>query len=610
MVGRTMARIMWCCAAASMTLSPAVLAQEERASDTTAGSSWVTLSGSAGISTDLYSFSNPDGAQQGRRPASLTRLFLSPTLSFGEWFSLPLNLVLTLPETNTTTPAISAPSLTEMFANPINQLGITLTSEKLGGSRIHLGTHTPKYSELSGGDLQLFGAGVDARLGKVQTAFSAGVVQRAIATDTARGVSGRFRRDMYMARVGLGTTDAGKIGLNVVYAADDRTSLRTDVVRVIPARPLETDPSVQVPPDTVRLQAQQGAVITIDGSTEFMPGVTFKSEAAVSAFTPDLRDEQKSIGEGSTFFDRAMSSFSTLFSPRISTWADVSGTASVIIRQQAWGLTLSALYMGPGFMPLGYPFMQTDRIDLMVSPSLQVFDGDLTINGSVGQRVNNLSETKGEALTQLIANGSVNAQFSDAFSVSVSYANFGIRSNTVFDTLKIENVSQSFSIDPSIMIEGSGAMHSVNGSVAFDTFEDFNVVTGAESSNDTRSATLTYSAMLTDMPLTLGAMGTYVENALFSAALIVRTVGLNASYRLLAGALTTSLSYTLAGSSFGSNPTDTQSFLKASARWAIAKNISLVASLSNNMFAYGRFLPNRGTSFSEQIMQLALNTTF
>jgi hypothetical protein len=351
-------------------------------------------------------------------------------------------------------------------------------------------------------------------------------------------------------------------------------------------------------------------VITIDGSTEFMPGVTFKSEAAVSAFTPDLRDEQKSIGEGSTFFDRAMSSFSTLFSPRISTRADVSGTASVIIRQQAWGLTLSALYMGPGFMPLGYPFMQTDRIDLMVSPSLQVFDGDLTINGSVGQRVNNLSETKGEALTQLIANGSVNAQFSDAFSVSVSYANFGIRSNTVFDTLKIENVSQSFTIDPSIMIEGSGAMHSVNGSVAFDTFEDFNVVTGAESSNDTRSATLTYSAMLTDMPLTLGAMGTYVENALFSAALIVRTVGLNASYRLLAGALTTSLSYTLAGSSFGSNPTDTQSFLKASARWAIAKNISLVASLSNNMFAYGRFLPNRVTSFSEQIMQLALNTTF
>ena len=610
MVGRTMARIVWYCAAASIALSPAVHAQEERASDTTAGSSWVTLSGSAGISTDLYSFSNPGGSQQGRRPSSLTRLFLSPTLSFGEWFSLPLNLVLTLPETNTTTPAISAPSLTEMFANPINQLGITLTSEKLGGSRIHLGTHTPKYSELSGGDLQLFGAGVDARLGKVQTAFSAGVAQRAIASDTARGVSGRFRRDMYMARVGLGTTDAGKIGLNVVYAADDRTSLRTDVVRVVPARPLDADPSVILPADTVRLQAQQGAVITIDGSTELMPGVTFKSEAAVSAFTPDLRDEPKSLGEGSTFFDKAMSSFSTLFRPRISTRADVSGTASVIIRQQAWGLTLSALYMGPGFMPLGYPFMQTDRIDLMVSPSLQVFDGNLTINGSVGQRVNNLSETKGEALTQLIANGNVNAQFSDAFSVSVSYANFGIRSNTVFDTLKIENVSQSFSIDPSLMIDGAGAMHTVNGSVAFDTFEDFNVVTGAESSNDTRSATLTYSAMLTDMPLTLGAMGTYVENALFSATLIVRTVGFNASYRLLAGALTTSLSYTLAGSSFGSDPTDTQRFLKASARWAIAKNISLVASLSNNMFAYGRFVPSRGTSFSEQIMQIALNTTF
>jgi hypothetical protein len=339
-------------------------------------------------------------------------------------------------------------------------------------------------------------------------------------------------------------------------------------------------------------------------------GVTLAGEAAVSAFTSDLRSDTLALAQGTDFINTMVNGVSNLFTPRVSTRADLAGTASVIIRQPAWGVTISALYMGAGFMPLGYPFAQSDRIDLKVSPMLRLLDGDLSISGTVGQRINNLSETKGEALTQFIANGLMNIRFSDAFSLSASYANFGIRSNNVFDTLKIENVSQSFSIDPVVTLDGGSMQHTITGSVAFDTFDDFNVVTGAESSNDTRMATLTYTAFLTGLPLTVGAVGSYVENTLFTGAFVVRTAGVNASYRFLSGALTTTVSYTMAGSTFGATPTDTQGFLKASARWNITKNINVVASLSNNAFQYGQYLPTRGRSFSEQIAQLALNTSF
>ena len=584
--------------------------QTESTADSSRTTPWVTFSGSAGISTEFYSFDNPNGAQIGRRPASLTRLTLAPVLSFGSWFSLPLNLVLTLPETNVTTPALTAPSFSQFFSNPINQLGFTLTSEKLNGSRVHIGTHTPKFSELSGGDIQLFGVGLDARPGPVQLAASGGIAQRAVAPDSSRGVRGTFRRDMYLGRVGIGSTETRRLGVNVVYARDDRSSLASDIVQVIPARPFEDDSTVIIPADTVRIRAEEGLIGSLDASVELSSGITLSGEMAISTFTSDTRADIVAATGGTDFISTIADGLSSLLQRRVTTRADLAGTAALAIKQPTWGITLSALYMGAGFMPLGYPFAQADRIDLKVSPSLRLFEGDVTLAGSVGQRVNNLSETKGEALTQFIANGVMNIRFSDVFSLAVNYANFGVRTNNVFDTLKVENVSQSFSIDPTVMIEGGSLLHTITGSVAFDAYDDFNVVSGAESSNDTRSATLTYTAMLMDIPLTIGGVGTYIENALFAGMLVIRTAGLNASYRLFGGAVTTSVSYTMAGSTFGALPTDSQGFLKLTARWNMTKNINLVASLANNSFRYGQLLPTRGSSFTEQIAQIALNSTF
>ena len=37
--------------------------------------------------------------------------------------------------------------------------------------------------------------------------------------------------------------------------------------------------------------------------------------------------------------------------------------------------------MGSGFQPIGNPFVQSDRLDLKVSPSFNLFEGDFTING-------------------------------------------------------------------------------------------------------------------------------------------------------------------------------------------------------------------------------------
>lgn len=578
-------------------------AQEESPEDTTKSTPLVSVSGSASVSSDFYEHTAaPLGSQAGRRPAALHRLVFAPTITIGGLVTLPLNLMITYPETNTTTPTLSAPSLQEFFSNPANALGLSSFSPKFGWAQFHLGSYTPRLSELSGGDLQLFGGGFDLRPGSIQLAASAGVTQRAVEPDANRNLAGSYKRSMIMARLGFGNPDTTAVGINFVYAKDDTTSIKNNIVSILPGRPLEGDTSVTLPPDTVRLRAEEGFITSLDTKIRIASGITFSAEGAVSVFTRDQRADTIAAKDNP---------IGDLFVARTSTRIDGAGSANLSFRFSSWGLTFTGLYMGAGFQPLAYPFIQSDRIDLKVSPMLNLFNGDLTLSGTIGQRVNNLSETKGEAMTQAIANGQLSVRFSDVISLSSTYSNFGIRNNrsNPLDSQRVQNVSESFSIDPMIMFSAGSMMHTVTASIGIDKYDDFNIVSGVETSNNTRSATLSYTGMFESMPLTIGAITSYLENELSAGTLLIQSFGVNASYRLLAGQLVPTLSMTLASSSFGANPSDAQTFVRAGMRWRATKDLTLVGNYGINSYTYG-IVSTRGTSFTEQTLQLSVSTTF
>lgn len=578
-------------------------AQVEVIDDTSSSMPWLRISGNASLSSDFYTYtSDPLGTQIGRRPAALHRLVFTPTISIGSWLSLPLNLMITYPETNTTTPSIQTPSLAEMFTNPANAFGLSSFSPKLGWAQFHLGSHTPRFSELSGGDLQLFGGGVDLRPGNLQIAASYGVSQRAVEPDATRNSQGAYRRDMTMMRAAFGNQDSAAVGINIVHAKDDVSSIRNSILSIIPARPLEDDSTVTLPADTVRMRAEEGAIASVDLKFVVAPGTTLTAEGAVSAFTRDLSSPLLAM-EGNPV--------SSLFTTRTSTRVDGAASASLALRYSTWGVTFSGLYMGAGFEPLGYPFSQSDRIDVKISPMLNLLDGALTFNGTIGQRINNLSETKGQQLTQAIINGQLSVQFSESFSLTSTYSNFGIRNNrqNPLDSARVQNVSESFSIDPAITFDASEIIHTLMLSVGIDRYDDFNIVSGVESSNDTRSATIAYTGIVQSMPLTYGITGSYLENALSAGTLTIRSIGANASYRLLSGALTPTMSMTFSGSSLGPNPADTQTFVKAGLRWRISQQLTLTGNYAVNSYEYGSG-GSRGSRFSENMIQLAVSTSF
>jgi hypothetical protein len=366
--------------------------------------------------------------------------------------------------------------------------------------------------------------------------------------------------------------------VNLVRVKDAVSSLNNKIVSTTAAHPLQTDSSIIVPADTLRMRAEEGFIASSDFKILFTEGLSLNAEVALSSFTRDLSSAEMVVEGNPLSFAQTT---------RISTRADFAGSAALKIQKKVWGITLSGLYIGSGFTPIGYTFMQSDRLELKVAPNLRLFDNKFSLNGSVGQRVNNLSQTKGETMTQLIGSANMSADFSEEFNLSAQYSNFGIRNNQILDTLKIENVSQSFSIDPTLTLQLSGATHIISASVGIDEFNDFNVISGAESSNDTRTLLGSYTLSFDSIPVTANLMASYMENRLSTGTLIIRSIGSTVSYPFFDGKLVPMLSLTASGSTLGAAATDDQLFFKFGLRWRPVKLLDVSGSIGNNSYSYG-----------------------
>ncbi|MEP6793329.1 MAG: hypothetical protein ABJB16_03310, partial [Saprospiraceae bacterium] len=422
-----------------------VFGQEAKQQDSITAVPFFSLSGTLTLTSDFYTYSStPDGSQRGRRPASLYRLLFSPTLKFGNAISLPFHIVLTVPETNTSTPSVRHPTVIQFLQNPANAFGFSSFAPRIGWAQFNLGSYSPNFSPLTVGDQQLFGAGFDLRPGNFRIAANLGTSQRAIEPDTIRHIPGAYKRDMYMGRFAFGKEDGSILGVNLVYAKDVQSSLKNNISSISLSHPLVNNLSVIIPADTFRLRAEEGIVTSFDAKVKITNTISFKAEGALSSFTRDLHAPELTSNKNP---------LDIIQKTRTSTRADFAAATTFTIKQEQWGIKFSGRYMGAGFVPVGYPYMQADRIEFAGAPNFNLFNNKLSVSGSIGQRVNNVSKTKGETSTQLIASADVNLNLSNAFSISSSYSNFGIRNDKTSDTLKVQTVSQAVSINPILTLK-------------------------------------------------------------------------------------------------------------------------------------------------------------
>ncbi len=547
----------------------------------------VSIRGSARLSADYYSMNpDPQGVVSARRPSPLYRLLFAPTISIYD-LRIPISLILSSKQTNVTTPRASDQTFRQFLENPMNRISV---APQLGWARINLGHHVPRYSELTMGDMQIFGAGFDLRPDKFRVAAFRGTSQRAIEPALDLGTPGAFQRDMLAAHLGFGGRKSFRVGLTAVKMEDDINSIEGGADHLRPEEGFSSSISFFVP---------IADLLFVD------------AEIAASVFTRDLRAAEVD--------DEDLDAFNSLLPIRESTRADYAGALTIGVDQSDWGLEARVRLLGDGFVALGYPFLQSDQIEYSLAPRLRLFEGKLDLSGSIGQRENNISDTKAETATQLIGSANILAQITENFALNASYSNFGFRNNVDENNeARVEMISQALAVSPMLTIDGEEIRHSLAATLSLDDFTDRNVISGAMNSNNTRSVFLNYSARFTTLPLSCNLSLSNLQSdpdeesgldSRFGALSIsINSLHLGGSYRLLEGDLTPSLKFSYSASSTADFSADTNLLMRLGLKYKVLASTTLSLNASLKLYSYGSARPD--VSYTENFLQTAFATRF
>ena len=141
-----------------------------------------SISGTMRVSYEYYGLSRKPSGWTGfspRKPWNQLRFNFTPEMKFGKNFSLPFNFNFATTPTNIAGPyaGIQKQSFSQFITNPMNSFGL---NPKYKWAELQLGTQYLNYSDLSTGDIGVFGAGFDLRPGDYVLKFFTGISQQGV----------------------------------------------------------------------------------------------------------------------------------------------------------------------------------------------------------------------------------------------------------------------------------------------------------------------------------------------------------------------------------------------------------------------------------------------
>jgi hypothetical protein len=408
----------------------------------------VSITGNAGISYEGYGLSkNPPGftGYTQRRPWNQVRFNFMPTINFGKNFSLPMNFNFAAFPTNVAGPfaSIKKQNIGQFLTNPMNNFGLNPTYK---WAEFQLGTQYLKYSDLSTGDIGIFGAGFSLKPKNYRFKFFAGNSQTGIdyAALPAPVTPGAYKRTHYMFSIGKEKENDYLVAFNFAKGKDIVSSA---LIPSIPSSPLP----------------QEGFTVSMQVNKDFKKGWYIKSEGANSIYTTNVNDTSNPAAKG----------FKPFIEAKMSTTSDYAAQLSFGKKSTNFDIGLGTKYIGAGFQLPGYPYMQPDRFDYTLNTRFNAWKNKTNVVASIGQRINNLSNTTTRA-TQLIANVNWFTQFNDKFSLNVSFNNFGFNTNgsTSGGVPSVKNVSNDVGVNPTYTWSNAKMSNTISLSYNYSSYKE------------------------------------------------------------------------------------------------------------------------------------------
>lgn len=530
----------------------------------------LNISGTMGITYEEYGLSrSPSGwtGYQPRRPWNQVRFNFTPTFKFGKNFSLPFNFNFAAIPTNFAGPyaGIKKPNFGQFITNPMNNFGI---NPKYKWAELQLGTQYLKYSDLSTGDIGVFGYGFDLRPKTFLFKFFTGISQQGI--NYVLGpptVTGAYKRKNWMAQIGTQKEGSYLFALNVAKGKDVPNS----------AAP---------PPLTIK--PQEGVVISLVSDVYLEKGFYFKAEGAQSTFTKDV----------ATPLSPVLKSLKPFIEAHTSTLTDYAGQLAVGKKGKNLDLGVMVKYLGAGFQTIGYPFLQNDRLDYTLNTRINAWKNKMNIVASLGQRVNNVKNTALKA-KQFIGNLNWFTQFSDKFSLNVNYNNFGFQAASGLNPYGIKNVSNDLGINPTFTFTGKKIIHLISLSYNYSKYDERDVLTGLTTSNNTHTGLLTYVPTYLEKEIAPDFSILYFYNDVPGAKITLATLSAALSTPALKKKmrLRGQLQYTLGKLNSFSNSNNL--IASCNIDYKLTKKLTWATFLTTNYFKYGNEIIPNGANYTE-----------
>ena len=546
----------------------------------------LNISGTMGVSYEGYGLNrNPSGwtGYSARKPWNQVRFNFTPTFKFGQHFSLPFNFNFAAIPTNFagSYAGIKKPSLGQFITNPMNSFGI---NPKYKWAELQLGTQYLKYSDLSTGDIGIFGVGFDLRPKTYRIKFFSGISQEGINYFTGPPtVTGAYKRKNWMFQ--LGKEEEGKYLFAINFAKG----------KDVPS-------SSAPPPLTVR--PQEGAVISVVSNVYMDNGFYFKAEGAQSTFTKDVATPLSPLLKGLKPFIEA----------HTSTVTDFAGQASVGRKSKNFDIGVSTKYLGAGFQTVGYPYQQSDRLDYTVNTRFNAWKDKnksykMNVVASVGQRVNNVRNTALKA-KQFIGNLNWYTQFNEHWSLNVNYNNFGFQSASGINPYGIKNVNNDLGFNPTFSWTGKKIIHLLSMSYNYSKYDERDVITGLTTSNNTHTALLTYVPTCLEKEISPDFSVLYFYNDVPGAKITLATISSALSMQAAKKKLRLrgQLQYTIGKlNSFSSS---NNLIASCNIDFKLTKKLNWNTYLTTNYFKYGNEIVPNGANYLESICRTGFQYRF
>lgn len=525
------------------------------------------------------SFYNP------RKPWNQVRFKFTPSIQFNKDFTLPLNFNFSAIPTNFAGPyaGLKNQSIGQFITNPMNNFSI---NPKYKWAELLLGTQYLNYSDLSTGDIGIFGAGFNLHPGAFMIKFFTGLSQQAVNYNPLplpNGVTGAFKRNHFMFQLGKEKEGDYKMALNF--------SKGKDVINSVSSPPLLIKP-------------QEGFNFSLQVDKFFKNGWFVKGEVAESYFTQDLNQPIANAN--------MKLSFKPFIEGHTSTIKDFAGMGSIGKKSPNFDISYSTKYIGAGYQTTGFPLMQPDKWDNTINTRFNVWKNKINVNASVGQRVNNLSNTSLRA-EQFIANINWFTQFNDKLSININYNNFGFETASGSNPFGIKNVSNDLGISPTYTWSTSTMTNILTMSYNYSKYDERDVSTGITTSNNTHTALLTYVPIFFNKELTPDFSVLYFKNTspTFKISLLTLSGGVGFPMAKKKIQFKGQLQYTLG--KLNTFTPNNNLVASCNVDWKINKKLSWNLFLSTNYYKYGDELgsvPLIGANYLESNLKTRLQYKF